>query len=88
MDEQGFPTSEMGEYALDHRLAIGLGGHPRNLGNLQILTRHDNARKSRIESKLICLVCTGTLPLNQAQTEVWNDWQATYRRYARQKCRR
>jgi hypothetical protein len=88
MAEQGFPTSEIGEYALDHHLAIALGGHPRSLGNLQLLSKHDNARKSRIEVKLLCYVCTGAMPLEQAQAEVWADWTGTYHRYARQKCRR
>lgn len=86
--EAGLSPDDADLYALDHRLAIGLGGHPRQPDNLQLLTQHDNSRKSRVEAKLICLVCTDALPLDQAQAEVWQDWQATYHRYARQKCSR
>ena len=88
MDREGLPREGAKDWALDHRLAIGLGGHPRQLDNLQLLTRSENGRKSRIEAKMICYVCKGVMPLDQAQVEVWEDWRAAYRRWASVKCRR
>lgn len=88
MREEGIRESDTSEWALDHILALTLGGHPRQLANLQLLTQHDNSRKSRIEVKLTCFVCTGQMSLEQAQTEVVADWRAAYQRYAGQKCRR
>lgn len=80
--------TEVSDWALDHRIAIGLGGHPRQLSNFQLLTTTANGRKSRIEVKLLCFVCSGAMPLEQAQHELVDDWQGAYLRYARQKCRR
>ena len=88
MREEGIPEADTSEWALDHILALTLGGHPRQLSNLQLLTQHDNSRKSRIEVKLNCFVCRGQMSLDQAQTEVVADWQAAYQRYAGEKCRR
>jgi len=88
MGEAGIPFEESREWALDHRIAIALGGHPRQLSNLQLLTAGDNSRKSRIEVKLLCFVCTDAMPLRQAQDELALDWQEAYHRYAKVKCRR
>ena len=88
MSEAGIPTENSSKWALDHRIAIGLGGHPRQLSNLQLLTTSENSRKSRIEVKLLCFVCTNAMPLRQAQEELALDWQKTYQNYAQVKCRR
>ncbi|WP_158239158.1 hypothetical protein [Uliginosibacterium sp. TH139] len=88
MGESGIPLHEASDWALDHRIAIALGGHPRQLSNFQLLSSKANGRKSRIEVKLLCLVCTGDMPLAQAQRELVDDWQGAYRRYARHKCSR
>ena len=88
MREAGMPDDERSDWALDHHIPIALGGHPRRLDNLQLLTQHDNSRKSRIEVKLLCYVCTGQMQLDQAQKEVWDDWEAAYKRHAREKCNR
>lgn len=88
MRQEGIPESNKSDRALDHRIPISLGGHPRKLENLQLMTKHDNSRKSRIEVKLLCYVCVGQMPLNQAQQEIADGWQAAYSRYSRQKCGR
>lgn len=88
MRQVGIPESDKSEWALDHRIPISLGGHPRKLENLQLLTAKENSRKSRIEVKLLCYVCVGQMPLSQAQQEVAGGWQAAYRKYAREKCGR
>jgi hypothetical protein len=88
MREEGIAEDRVHELALDHIIALALGGHPRSLDNLQLLDAHENSRKSRIEVKLQCFVCTGAMPLQQAQDEVVADWRGTYSRYASVKCRR
>lgn len=88
MGEAGIPAENSSEWALDHRIAIALGGHPRQLSNLQLLTTSENSRKSRIEVKLLCFVCTDAMLLRQAQEELALDWQEAYHSYAKVKCRR
>lgn len=88
MGQAEIPREGAGEWALDHRIPIVLGGHPRQLENLQLLTRAENSRKARIEVKLLCYVCSGAMPLEQAQAEILEDWQAAYRRWSAIKCRR
>lgn len=88
MRQDGIPQSDKSEWALDHRIPISLGGHPRALSNLQLLTAKENSRKSRIEAKLLCYVCVGQMPLAQAQQEIAGGWREAYRKYAREKCER
>lgn len=45
-------------------------------------------RKDRLEVKLQCLVCSGQVPLDEAQDAIYTDWQAAYHLYARTKCHR
>ncbi len=78
-------------YELDHIIPLALGGHPRKLDNLALQPwKGDNGakRKDRLEVKLQCLVCSGQMPLAEAQREILEDWQAAYDKYARVKCRR
>jgi len=82
------PQSESSLWVLDHIVALIFGGHPKSLANFQILSGSANSRKSRIEAKLSCFVCSGQMPLSQAQAEVAEDWEATYHRYAKLKCRK
>ncbi len=86
MRQEGIPESDKSDWALDHRIPISLGGHPRALSNLQLLTATENSRKSRIEVKLLCYVCVGQMPLSQAHQEIAGGWQAAYRKYAREMC--
>ncbi len=89
--EAGIDESRMSDYELDHIVPLALGGHPRSLDNLQLQPwdgENGAHRKDRIEVKLQCLVCTGQVPLAQAQEEIYADWQAAYHTYARIKCHR
>ena len=88
MRQDGIPQSDKSEWALDHRIPISLGGHPRKLENLQLLTAKENSRKSRIEVKLLCYVCVGQIPLSQAQQEIAGGWREAYRRYSQERCQR
>ena len=88
MREAGIDTALSSDYALDHAIPLVLGGSPRDRQNLRLLTAHENSRKSRIEVKLRCLVCSGQVPLETAQQAIYNDWQAAYHQYAPVKCQR
>lgn len=74
------------KYALDHIIALAIGGSPGSLENLQLMTAKENSRKARIEVKLQCLVCTGQVPLDVAQEKMYTNWEATYWEYASVKC--
>ena len=88
MREAGIDQAQSKDYALDHIVPLVLGGHPRSLDNLELLTEHDNARKSRVEVKLRCLVCSGQVPLEEAQEAIYDNWREAYHRYASEKCDR
>lgn len=45
-------------------------------------------KKDKLEVKLQCLVCTGSVPLDQAQTEIYNDWKGALTKYQGVRCRR
>lgn len=84
-------SSRLSDFELDHIVPLALGGHPRRLENLMLQPWEgsDGAkRKDRLEVKLQCLVCTGQLPLAEAQEAIYVDWQAAYHRYATLKCHR
>jgi cytochrome c-type biogenesis protein CcmH/NrfF len=88
MRDAGLEEDQAGEWALDHIIALTLGGHPRQLSNLQLLSSKENGRKSRIEVKLACFVCTGQMSLEDAQHEILEDWARAYRKYSPVKCNR
>ena len=88
MREAGIDLALSSDYALDHAIPLVLGGSPRSRHNLRLLTARENSRKSRIEVKLRCMVCSGQLPLEAAQEAIYNDWQGAYHQYALVKCQR
>ncbi len=89
--EAGIEESRAGEFELDHIVPLALGGHPRQLGNLQLQPWEGESgakKKDKLEVKLQCLVCTGAVTLAQAQREIYADWQGALARYQGVKCRR
>lgn len=88
MRQAGILETEASDWALDHKVPLVLGGHPRALDNLQLLTAKENGRKARVEVKLQCLVCSGQVSLAEAQAAMEGGWREAYRTYAMQKCRR
>jgi len=89
--EAGIDESHMPEYELDHIVPLALGGHPRSLDNLMLQPWEGEGgakHKDRLEAKMQCLVCSGQVPLDQAQREIYSDWQAAYHRYSTVKCHR
>jgi hypothetical protein len=61
-----------------HVIPLALGGPPRKIDNLQLQPWE--------EVKLQCLVCSGEVRLELAQSEILADREAAYDRYARVKC--
>jgi hypothetical protein len=82
--EGGIAQGSMADYELDHRVPLALGGHPRNLANLalQPWTGENGAkRKDILERRLQALVCANKVGLQAAQSAIYVNWQAAYRRY-------
>lgn len=86
--ESGHSQEDEDKYELDHIVPLVLGGHPSSRDNLTLQLWPEAKRKDRIEVKLQCLVCSGQVPLAQAQQEMYSDWQAAYGKYSRVKCHR
>lgn len=87
----GIPLNAIRDYELDHIIPLAIGGSPANPRNLMLQPWKGESgahRKDRLEVKLQCLVCSGQLPLSQAQNEIVDDWQSAYHRHALTKCRR
>jgi hypothetical protein len=79
MDAAGIPRAEAHKYELDHIVNLSIGGAPRPLDNLRLQPWDgpDGAKvKDELEVRLQRLVCTGQLPLEEAQRCIYDDWQA------------
>jgi hypothetical protein len=72
------------EYEVDHLISLELGGSNsiRNLWPESFITQPLNAHiKDKLENKLHELICSGQLPVEQAQQEIAHDWIAAYQKY-------
>ena len=86
MKLDGIPRSRASEFELDHHVPLTLGGAPKDPRNLQLQAWAVTMRgwtgetaakvKDKIEVKLNHLVCSGAMPLAEAQVCIWNDWRA------------
>jgi hypothetical protein len=84
MREQEIPAPTASAFELDHRIPLGLGGHPRTLKNLalQPCEGEDGAKKKdQLERRSQRLVGAGRLLLDDARRAIFFDWRAAYRRY-------
>jgi hypothetical protein len=82
--EQGLPSASASEFELDHVIPLALGGHPRNMANLALQPwegENSAKTKDRLERKLQALVCADKLPLDIARRDIYQDWQAAFRKY-------
>jgi hypothetical protein len=82
--EYGILSHKSGEYEIDHLLSLELGGSNsiKNLWPESYHTRPYNAHvKDKLENALHALVCSGKLPIEQAQHEIATDWIGAYRVY-------
>jgi hypothetical protein len=79
MSTVGLPWAKARDFELDHRISLVLGGHPKDPDNLmlQAWSGPDGGHaKDRLEMRLKRMVCAGQIPLHEAQTCIYNDWQA------------
>ena len=67
-------------YECDHLVPLALGGSNEAV-NLWPQPDVEAARKDRLEVEMQRLVCSGALPLPQAQREIADDWTLAYARY-------
>jgi hypothetical protein len=82
--EYGITSHQPHEYEVDHLISLELGGSDsiRNLWPESYITKPLNAHvKDRLENKLHKLVCSGKLPLEQAQREIAENWIEAYKKY-------
>ena len=86
--ERDLPQAAAPQYELDHRVPLALGGHPRNLRNLELQPwdGEDSAKqKDRLERRLQVLVCKEQLLLGDAQRVIFNDWRNAYQTFVKAK---
>ena len=82
--QYGVTSRRPGEYEIDHLISLELGGSNsiKNLWPQSYITQPLNAHvKDKLENKLRKLVCSGQLPLEQAQQEIATDWTKAYEKY-------
>ncbi|OBS09684.1 hypothetical protein Thpro_022012 [Acidihalobacter prosperus] len=70
----------------DHLISLELGGSPSSPRNLwpephRVAGGWGSYAKDRLENKLNHLVCSGRLPLADAQRMIARNWISAYRRY-------
>jgi hypothetical protein len=69
------------QFELDHVVPLCLGGHPRQTLNLRLQPWPEAKIKDKLEAHLCCLVCSGQVPLKEAQGAIWRDWKAAAKKY-------
>lgn len=78
--EYGILSYHSGEYEVDHLISLELGGS-NDIANLwpePADPRPGFHEKDKVENYLHDQVCNGTLSLQQAQSEIANDWLKVY----------
>lgn len=80
----GLPRSKLRLFEEDYLIPLELGGAPRDPRNvwLEPLTGPWSAQdKDKLENRLNRLVCTGWVPLDEAQHEIATDWVGAFIKY-------
>ena len=62
-------------YEVDHLVPLELGGDPTDIRNIWPQPIVAAKQKDEVENELHDLVCSGRLPLRQAQTAIARDWK-------------
>ena len=75
MRDLGLPFELMGDFQMDHKLSLSIGGHPTNQSNLVLQDADDAHRKDAVENCAHRAVCRGDISLAEAQQQMWNDWR-------------
>lgn len=72
-----------GKFEIDHRIGLWLGGsnHETNLMLQPYFGTCNAYQKDKLEIKLHHLVCNNKLSVEQAQSEIYDNWIAAYSRY-------
>jgi hypothetical protein len=76
--------SRISDFELDHIIPLSLGGHPRDLTNLELQPwagEHGARRKDALELRLHNLVCRDGVSLNEAQACIAEDWYTCASKY-------
>ncbi len=73
--EQGLPLELIGDFQLDHRIPLALGGAPSDLRNLRLEDADDADKKDDVEKCLARAVCAGRIALDEARRRIWTDWK-------------
>ncbi len=82
--QYGVVSHDPHEYEVDHLISLELGGSNsiRNLWPESYVTQPLNAHvKDKLENKLHDLICSGQIPVEQAQKEIAADWIKAYEKY-------
>jgi hypothetical protein len=82
--EYGYADINPEHYEEDRLIPLNIGGAPEDSKNLWPQPRNSqwNAeRKDELEFKLYKLVCSGRIPLVEAQRDMAKDWIEAYRKY-------
>ncbi|HVC99782.1 MAG TPA: hypothetical protein VNG93_01380 [Candidatus Dormibacteraeota bacterium] len=74
-------TGSLSGYELDHFLPLSEGGAPMSAQNLWPEPIAQAHQKDKLEYRLYELVCSGKVPLAQAQHDITTDWVAAYNHY-------
>lgn len=78
--EYGIKTHATGEYEVDHLISLELGGS-NDISNLwpeAAAPKPGFHEKDQVENYLHQRVCSGAISLQQAQSQIANDWLAVY----------
>jgi len=79
--EYGVATHEPGQYEVDHLVPLELGGS-NDIANLWPEPADPAPgfhEKDQVENYLHDQVCSGKMPLSQAQTQIATDWYSVYK---------
>jgi hypothetical protein len=78
--EYGITSHRTGEYEVDHLVSLELGGS-NDIANLwpeAASPRPGFHEKDQVENFLHDQVCSGAMPLTQAQEQIATNWLAVY----------
>lgn len=80
MDAMELP-GEAKDYELDHAESLELCGAPRDPNNLWPQPWPEARKKDKLENFLHRQVCNGKITLEEAQKEVWPNWEFYYAKH-------
>lgn len=87
ISQYGYQDINPSHYEEDHLIPLSIGGHPSDQLNLwpqPRISEWNADKKDILEFRLLKLVCTGELGLDQARKEISEDWISAYRKYVRE----